>query len=448
MLLPSSAELLQRLTTYHSNVIDLSLRPHYRALLEKLGAPHRHLPPVIHVAGTNGKGSTLAFIRAMLEASGKRVHAYTSPHLVRFHERIRLAGQLIEEEMLARLLLECEAANEGNKVTFFELTTAVALLAFSRVPADAVLLEVGLGGRLDATNIIDHPALTIISRISYDHREFLGNSLAEIAGEKAGIFKAGVPAILAPQESVEVRETLLQKAAALNAPVFMHGRDWHFKAQAHGFTYTDAAGEIALPMPNLIGAHQIANAATAIAALRHLKFSKSITGGDLSAPSPLAGEGWGEGVKNAYWPARLQRLQSGPLVSLLPRGSELWLDGGHNDSAGSVLADQAKAWQAQDGKPLLLIYGMLASKHADEFLQPLAGHLSALCAVPIPSDMKTMPAADAAHAATLLHIPHVHACADAEEAVKTLISLGIEGPMRILITGSLYLAGHILRENS
>lgn len=425
-----SGVILERLTRFHKG-IDLSLRPGYHRLLQALGNPHHTLPPTIHVAGTNGKGSTIAFMRAMLEAAGKRVHAYTSPHLVSFHERIRLAGELISEEALCNLLEEVEDANAGNPVTFFEITTAVAFLAFTRTPADALLLEAGMGGRLDATNVIETPAATIITRLSYDHREFLGHTIGEIATEKAGIFKKGVPAIIAPQAEETAMHTLLKKADEKGTPCLAHGRDWFFDILADGsFTLHHEDTALRLPRPNLLGTHQYANAATAVVALR--------------AAFPVPQSALRKGIGHATWPARLQRLVRGPLVEALPIGTELWLDGGHNDSAGEALATQATLW-ARDSHalPLVLIYGMLASKNPVEFLTPLAPHLARVYAVPMP-DEKGLSAENARQVAEKLGLKAA-ALPDTAAAITDLAKE--KRPFRILIAGSLYLAGAILAEN-
>ncbi len=348
-----SDPVLERLKGLHPKVIDLSLDRVHR-LLAALDHPERRLPPVVHVAGTNGKGSTVAFLRAMLEAAGYRVHVYTSPHLVRFHERIRLAGTLIDDTHLAALLEECETANAGGPITFFEVTTVAAFLAFSRVPADVVLLETGLGGRLDATNVIDRPAVTAITRISYDHRQFLGKSLLEIASEKAGIFKPGVPVVLAEQPAADALKALTLRATAIAAPI----QPWTATPQPGGFRFESAKRRVDLPMPGLPGAHQIGNAGLALACLDHL-------------PLAVDDAAVRRGLAAVEWPARLQRLTRGPLADSLPPDWELWLDGGHNDSAGEVLARQAVDWSVADDsragphggrRPLLLIYGMLASK--------------------------------------------------------------------------------------
>jgi dihydrofolate synthase / folylpolyglutamate synthase len=430
----TSAEILARLYTYHALPIDLSLRDGYFRLLERLGNPHLELPPVIHVAGTNGKGSTLAFLRAMLEADGKSVHVYTSPHLVQFHERIRIAGQLIGERLLLELLKECEAANAAGQVTFFELTTALAFLAFSRTPADFTLLETGMGGRLDATNVVPHPAVSIITRISYDHREFLGQSLKEIAGEKAGIFKKGTPAVVAPQDGEEVIQTLEEKAEATGTPLFRHDRNWRYALTGDGFSFLSSAFTETFPEPGLKGEHQYANAATAIAALMQL-------------PHRIYPTAMQRGLRTVEWPARLQQLTHGPLVKKLPEGTELWLDGGHNDSAGLALAHMAKAWGEEEKKPLFLIYGMLSSKQPEAFLAPLAPHTKALAAIAVPEESKSLGAAEAAQAAIRAGISEAQAAANLTEALDFCLKQAENFSSRILICGSLYLAGYVLRDH-
>ncbi|NUB28656.1 bifunctional folylpolyglutamate synthase/dihydrofolate synthase [Azospirillum brasilense] len=420
---------LDRLKGLHPKVIDLSLDRVHR-LLAALGHPERRLPPVVHVAGTNGKGSTLAFLRAMLEAAGLRVHVYTSPHLVRFHERIRLAGSLIDDDRLAALLEECEAANGGGPITFFEVTTVAALLAFAREPADVVLLETGLGGRLDATNVVDRPAVTAITRISYDHRQFLGDTLEAIAGEKAGIFKPGAPAVIFPQPAEEAARTLAIRAETVGAPV----SGWSVTPTAGGFRFESDRRRIELPLPGLAGAHQILNAGVALACLDHL-------------PVKVDDAAVGRGLAAVHWPARLQRLTRGPLAEALPAGWDLWLDGGHNDSAGEVLAVQAAHWAEEEPqRPLLLVYGMLASKEPREFLGPLAPFVSAARTVAIPGEEASLTAEDTAAATRACGIADSAAAADVGSALEDM-TRRVEGPARVLICGSLYLAGTVLAEN-
>ncbi|MEX0759841.1 MAG: folylpolyglutamate synthase/dihydrofolate synthase family protein [Tistlia sp.] len=424
----SSDAVLARLLALHPKVIDLSLGRIER-LLARLGHPERHLPPVVHVAGTNGKGSVIAFLRAMLEAEGRRVHVYTSPHLARFSERIRLAGTLIEDAALTALLEECEAVNGGAPITFFEITTAAAYLAFSRQPADALLLEVGLGGRLDATNVVERPRATCITPVSLDHLQYLGDTLAAIAFEKAGILKPGVPAVIAPQEPAAL-QVIEERAAAVGAPLTVVQRTWRSRPGPEGFTLEGPEGNSDWPRPGLRGDHQVDNAVTALALADAL--------GEL-APGPAARR---RGLVTVEWPARLQRLTRGPLPAALPEGWELWLDGGHNAGAGAALAASFADW---GGRPLHLLYGMLDSKAAEDFLRPLAPHATSLKAVAIPGEPATLSAGQATAHARACGIPAAPAGSVAEALAAILAAGG--PPSRILICGSLYLAGHVLREN-
>ncbi|MCZ0960464.1 bifunctional folylpolyglutamate synthase/dihydrofolate synthase [Paracoccus benzoatiresistens] len=419
-----SDAILDRLMSLHPKVIDLSLDRMHR-LLAALGHPERRVPPVIHIAGTNGKGSTQAMIRAGLQAGGARVHAYTSPHLARFHERIRLAGELIAEADLAAALEECEAANDGQPITFFEITTAAAFLAFSRTPADYTLLEVGLGGRLDATNVIDAPCLTVITPVSIDHTQYLGETLPLIAGEKAGIIKRGVPVIVGPQQDEALR-VIEARASGLTAPVFAHGQHWMIARDRDGMVYQDDHGLWDLPLPNLIGPHQIQNAGTALAALRHLGAT------DVQAQAA---------VTQAEWPARMQRLKHGPLVDLAGPQAELWLDGGHNPAGGEALAATLSALPP---RPTHLVCGMLNTKDIAGYLRPLAAHACWLTAIDIPGEPNTLPAETTAGVASSVGMTATTAT-DAAAAIGGIVSR--DPKARILICGSLYLAGRILREN-
>ena len=403
-------------------------------MLEAVGSPHMKLPPVVHVAGTNGKGSTIAFLRAFLEAARKRVHVYTSPHLVRFHERIRLAGELIDDDYLAEILEECEQANQGQPITYFEITTAAALLAFSRTPADVVLLETGLGGRLDSTNVIERPAVTALTRISYDHMQFLGETLTAIAGEKAGIMRPGVPSVVAPQSSAEVTAAFRERAAAIGAPLFEAGDTWRSFAKGEGFRFESPSRTTDLPLPALPGAHQIVNAGVALACLDHLP------------GIVVSDEAVRRGLAEVSWPGRLQRLTRGPLVDRLPPGWDLWLDGGHNDSAGEVLGAQAARWRETDGLPLKLIFGMLATKEPKDFLRPLSGFASTLRAVSIPGEEASLSPDDAASAARLVGIEDSEAVESVDAALDALIRHDAS-PTRVMICGSLYLAGAVLARN-
>jgi dihydrofolate synthase/folylpolyglutamate synthase len=420
----SSDVILERMMALHPKVMDLTLDRMLR-LLEALGNPQNDLPPVIHIAGTNGKGSTQAMIRAGLEAGGHRVHAYTSPHLARFHERIRLAGELIAEDALTAILDECYAANDGQMITYFEITTCAALLAFARTPAEYTLLEVGLGGRLDATNVVDNPALTIITPVSIDHQQYLGDTLGEIAGEKAGILKRGVPCIVGPQEEAGL-DVIERKAARVGAPLLVFGQHWHVGPEAGRMVFQDETGLLDLPRPNLLGNHQVMNAGAALAALR------------LLGLGPDACEA---AVTRAFWPARMQRLRAGPLVDIAP-DVELWLDGGHNPAAGEAIAELLAGLSK---RPTHLICGMLNTKDIGGYLRPLAAHATDLWAVSIPGETATLPAAETAAAARASGLT----ANEAESVADALRRIVAEDRhARVLICGSLYLAGGVLRENS
>ncbi len=396
-------------------------------LLERLDHPERHLPPVIHVAGTNGKGSVVALLDAMLAAGGHKLHRYTSPHLVRFAERIRLAdGNDIAEDELAALLEECESANGGAAITFFEITTAAALLAFARHPADGVLLEVGLGGRLDATNVVAKPRLSLITPVSIDHTGFLGESLTAIAGEKAGILKPGVTAVLGRQE--EAAESVIAALAAeCGAPLLRHGRDWSVTTQGSKVRLSTPRGERLLPRPALTGEHQFENAGLAVAALEQL------------AEYPVDEAAIAAGLADVRWPARLQHLAVGPLPALLPPGSELWLDGGHNGAAGRALGTVLSGWATErPERPVELIVGMLDSKDPEAFLAPLAPFAARLQAIAVPGESASLTAAELARLAAKFGF----AAAAATDVADALAA--ITQPARVLICGSLYLAGTVL----
>lgn len=415
--------ILERMMTLHPKVIDLTLARVER-LLSALGNPERSIPPVIHIAGTNGKGSTQAMIRAGLEAGGEKVHAYTSPHLARFHERIRLAGELISEPALTALLDECVRVNGPDEITFFEITTCAAFLAFARTAADWTLLEVGLGGRLDATNVVDRPRLTIITPVSMDHESFLGDTLAKIAGEKAGIIKRGVPCIVGPQapEGLAVIEA---RAEALGAPLWVFGQHWTAWEERGRLVYQDENGLLDLPLPNLPGPHQVQNAGAAIAALRLL--------GKDGAACEAA-------VTRAFWPARMQRLRQGPLVDLAPQ-VELWLDGGHNPAGGEAVAATLARMPRRETH---LICGMLNTKDVTGYMRPLAPQVTRLHAVSIPGEKNTLPADATRDAAVAVGMDAV----TAGSVVEALSGIAATSPeARVLICGSLYLAGTVLREN-
>lgn len=423
-----SDAILERLLQLHPKKIDLSLGRVLR-LLGQLGNPHEKLPPVVHVAGTNGKGSSIAFLRAMLEAAGYRVHVYTSPHLVHFNERIRLAGTLIEEAALAELLEACETANQGESITYFEITTAAAFKAFADAPADIVLLECGLGGRYDATTVVDQPALTAITPISMDHMQFLGDTLAEIAGEKAAIQKRGVTTIVGPQSDTAAR-VIEDAAGARGASLYRAGAEWQAEVEDGQFIYRSDNGRRVFPLPALPGLHQISNAGLAIAGLENLA-GFSVDDAAISM-----------GLDQVDWPARVQHLSRGQLVDLLPDGWELWLDGGHNAAAGETLARVAEDWQ--DTK-LHLVFGMLDSKEPADFLRPLSDIAAGLYGIAIPGEEASLSADAATEAARANGIRAVSA-PSVTAAVKDIVS-NATAPGRILICGSLYLAGQVLAEN-
>ena len=422
-----SDAVLERLTGLHPKLIDLSLG-RTEDILARLGDPQNRLPPVIHVAGTNGKGSTVAFMRAIAEAAGLRVHAYTSPHLVRFHERIVLNGVPVAEDALLALLEECEAANAGRPITFFEITTAAAFLAFSRVPADLVLLETGLGGRFDSTNVLARPAATAITPVSMDHMQFLGDTIGEIAFEKAGILKPGVPCVVGPQ-AAEALEVIRRRADEIGAPLKLHGVDWEMRRSPEGAVYSDGAGETPLPLPALPGAHQLVNAGTAVAALRAWR------------PSGFDTRALAAGLREVRWPGRLQRLATGPLAGSLPDGWELWLDGGHNPGAGAVLADVVRDWRATGA--VALVCAMQENKDIDGFLAPFAGLVDGLVAIDLPGQTTGHPADAIAAAGRRVGLA-VETAGSVEAAVAAAVR-GAGG--RVLICGSLYLAGDVLAGN-
>jgi len=425
-----------RLTALHPKLIDLSLDRMWR-MLDALGNPQRRLPPVIHVAGTNGKGSTIAFMRAILEAAGLAAHVYTSPHLVRFNERFRLGergeGRLASDAELSGVLDECERANAGAPITLFEITTAAGLLLFARHPADVLLLEVGLGGRLDATNVVDRPLATVITPVSFDHAEHLGNTVGEIAGEKAGILKAAVPAIVAaqPRDALAVIE---RQAARVKAPIRIAGEDWTATEERGRLVYQDDAGLLDLPAPKLYGRHQFENAGVAIAALRAIE--------RLKLP-PAAFE---TGIAKADWPARMQRLTQGRLAALCPPGSELWLDGGHNADGGRAIANALADLEERVSRPLVLVIGMLATKDCESFLKNFTGLARRIVAVPIPHQEKSLAADAIVDIARSASIP-AQSEADLEAALAAIARFALDPLPRILITGSLYLAGEVLKQN-
>lgn len=411
--------ILERMMALHPKVIDLVLDRVHR-LLAALDHPERRLPPVIHLAGTNGKGSTQAMIRAGLEAAGHKVHAYTSPHLARFHERIRLAGELISEPDLAQLLARCEAANEGAPITYFEITTVAAMLAMAETPADFTLLETGLGGRLDATNVVQTPRLTVLTPIDLDHQAFLGDTLPEIAAEKAGILKRGRPCIVAPQQDAALK-VIEARAARLGVPLLAHGQHWHVSEERGRLVFQDETGLLDLPLPALPGPHQIVNAGTALAALRTLGMDESTCEAAL---------------RDVVWPGRMQRLTRGSLAALAPE-CELWLDGGHNPAAGEAIA-QTLARLAE--RPTHLICGMLNTKDVAGYLRPLAAMAKRFTALTIPGEANAIAADDLAKTAQSLGF-----ATNTAPDLRGALAATRPGE-RIVICGSLYLAGEALRQ--
>ena len=429
-------DLLARLSQLHPKTIDLTLERMQR-LLVQLDRPERKLPPVIHVAGTNGKGSTIAYLRAILEAAGLRVHVYTSPWLVRINESVRLGrvggGVVISDDELRAALLHCERVNAGAPITRFEIETAAALYLFAQHPADVVLLETGLGGRLDATNVIDTPAACVLTPIGMDHMEFLGESLSAIAGEKAAIIKRGVPVVCAeqPPEAMAVIEA---QAKRMRAPLHVAGEGWHVSVEHGRLVYQDERGLLDLAAPKLFGRHQFYNAGLAIATLRAIAAFKI----DHAA--------FEAGVARAEWPARMQRLTSGALVDAAPRESEIWLDGGHNADGGRVVAAALGDLEERVSRPLVVIAGMMGNKDADAFLANFAGLTRHIIAVPIIDRDGAMPVDRLADAARRTGM-RVETAGSVEAALHSLTRLAYEVPPRILITGSLYLAGQVLAAN-
>jgi dihydrofolate synthase / folylpolyglutamate synthase len=418
--------ILARLLGLHPKLIDLSLE-RMKRLLAALGDPQDAMPNIIHVAGTNGKGSTLAFMRAFLETGGKSVNVFSKPHLVRFNERIRVKGALIDDDALIALLEECERINAGQSITYFEITTAAAFLAFARQPADYTLIETGLGGRFDASNVFAKPLVTAITPVSLDHQHFLGDTVAKIAFEKAGIFKPRVPAVLAPQMS-EAETVLAARATEIGAPLYRFGQEWRAWPSNAGLHYESRRWKLDLPPPGLLGRHQYDNAGTALACLDRA--------GLVLGPGTLA-----DGVRAVAWPARLEPLKQGRLVSLLPTGWELWLDGGHNQAGGAALGAMAREWQ---DKPLRLVFGMLESHDAVAFLKPLAPSVAGIVTIAVPGEASTRSAENAADAARQAGIT-----ADtAPDIAAALQKSAVGAPGRVLICGSLYLAGHVLAENA
>ena len=420
--------ILKRLLALHPKLIDLSLERVDR-LLGRIGNPQDRLPPVIHVAGTNGKGSTIAYLRAFLEASGKKVHVMTSPHLVRFNERIRLAGKLVSSRKLNQALEFCEVANGGEPITFFEITTAAAFKLFSETKADYLLLETGMGGTYDASNVVKHPLGVIITPVDYDHQNFLGDTLTEIAGEKAGILKHGALAVFSRQRD-EGRAVLVRRAERLGIRPLIAGEDFEGHAENGRLVYSDERGLLDLPPPHLAGPHQFDNAATAIAAVRH--FGLPVTEADIAT-----------GLREVDWPARLQPVQ-GTLLQLLPPGSELWLDGGHNAHGAAALALALDEMQARRPLPLVLIMGLMNTRKPADFLAPFAGKVRQVFALTIPGEPNANPAS--------VIVEQARAAGFAAVESKSILNAlagaaALGGEMRVVFAGSLYLAGHVLHQN-
>jgi dihydrofolate synthase / folylpolyglutamate synthase len=433
---PPLCELIARLSALHPKRIDLDLERMHR-LLERLDHPERKLPPVIHVAGTNGKGSTIAYLRAILEAAGLRVHVFTSPYLVRINECFRLGraggGVLVGDDELRAAFEHCERVNDGAPITIFEIETAAAFYLFAQNPADVVLLEVGLGGRLDATNVIEAPLATVIAPIGMDHTEFLGDTLMAIAAEKAAILKRNVPAICAEQ-APEAIAVIQRQAGHIHVPLHAAGQEWHVGVERGRLVYQDERGLMDLAAPRLFGRHQFDNAGLAIATLRAIDTFK------------IEAAAFEAGIVNAEWPARMQRLASGALVDQAPKASEIWLDGGHNADGGRVVAAALGDLEERVSRPLVVIVGMMANKDAGGFLANFAGLTRHIIAVQIPDRDNTMPPDTLADAARQLGM-RVETAPGVEAALRALTRLVYEVPPRILITGSLYLAGHVLAAN-
>lgn len=429
----NSDDFLARFLALHPKLIDLSLE-RITALLGKMGNPEKRLPPVIHVAGTNGKGSTIAFMRAMLEAAGAKVHVYTSPHLVRFHERIRLGadggGVLVSEDILTDAFERVEKANAGDAITFFEITTVAAFDLFARHPADYVLLEVGLGGRFDTTNVVESPAACVIAPVSMDHKEFLGDTIEKIAFEKAGIIKRGTPVIIAPQDRRAI-EVCRQQARRMGArPVLIGGEDFHVHEEGGRLVFQSEDRLLDLPLPRLLGPHQFINAATAIATLLQI------------APGRVDQRAIEAGLQNAEWPARFQRL-SGKLSAFAPDGAEIWLDGGHNEDGARVIAETITVLEEKSPRPLVLVMGTMARKDAEAILKPYVGLAQELIAIPIHASEAVRPPEELAKIARKLGLPAV-ASDSIENALRYLAARHWRDSPRILVVGSLYLAGEVL----
>lgn len=438
----SLGEIVAHLHTLYPKLIDLSLNRIER-LLKDLGNPHENLPPYIHVAGTNGKGSTIATLRSIMEIHGYSVHVMTSPHLIKLNERIRVAGELIDDRTLIEILQECMEVNGNNPITFFEMMTAASFLIFSRVPADFCLIETGLGGLYDSTNVVRSPLLSIITSISYDHMEFLGKNLKTIANEKAGIIKSECPCVLAKQSEQALEENvpniIASKASALRSKLYNHESDWDIEQtlpdQEKGtITFRYQGEEYALKAPNLLGPHQIDNIGAALAAWRIIE------------DKPLDSQLVSQALMRISWPGRLQRLERGKLQGLLQQNTELWVDGGHNISAAKALSKQMAHWEKTDSKNLHIVIGMMHNKDADAYLEIVSPYASSISCVPIPEEKNAYSAKDLQNIAKTHHTK-THVCLSAHNALDNIAQQANAEPSRIIILGSLYLIGKILEEN-
>lgn len=445
---PNVRALLDRITRYYPKGIDPDLT-RTRRLMNDLGNPHLRLPPIIHVAGTNGKGSTIAYLRAIAEHAGMTCHVMTSPHLVQFNERFVVASKQIDNDQLIEAFSYVEHINQGQDITAFELITTVGFYLFSQHKADMTLLEVGMGGRLDATNIILSPTVSVINVISRDHTKFLGETYTEIAAEKAGIIKPNCPVVISPQIYPEVMPVFENIAQNHNAPISMYGQDWSFDVLPSQILLHSEHDVWPLPYPNLVGDHQFGNAVTAAVAMQ---IFENRTG--LKIPT----SSYEYGLTHAHWPGRLQKLSHGPLIDLLQKNQlndwEIWIDGGHNDSCGQVLAQQIEKWAHTNKAPVHIILGMITTKEPTEFTTPILPLVETVHTIAIPDQPLTYSAQDLAAKINSAQNLMNHLPAEASEDVYQAINHIIESyrlnptsptPQKILITGSLYLMGHILR---
>ena len=426
--------ILERLLKLHPKLIDLSLS-RLKKLLDSLGNPEENLPPIIHVAGTNGKGSTVATLAAIYKSAGYRVHIYTSPHLVRFTERIVVSGSEISKNYLEELLIECEDANNGENITFFEITTAAAMLAFSRNPADLLLLEVGLGGRFDATNVIETPTLSVITPVSMDHQDFLGKTIDEIAFEKAGILKPSVPAIIGPQTN-KALNVIKRRALELGSSAYIFGEDWNISPANNQLIFKMGSKSCIVPRPNLLGDHQIQNAGCALASIKL-----------LNGQFPVSPQEIDMGLVSINWPARLQKLKEGNLIENLLEDVEIWIDGGHNQDAAKAIASTLRDWRTASPEiSIHMVFGALNNRCPQNFLQYFTNVIDTIRAVDIPGETNALSALEIETAARECGLK-AYPAKGISPAITDIIS-NSSGKRRILICGSLYLAGAVLRENN